>query len=205
MSRALPTARSGIVEPRRAPARVGGVQVRTGRDDLVDRIEELIAEVHGDRPELALELLERSRADDRRRQGRVPDPEREGEVDHADPRLLAELSELLDRVELRLVARNREVVASWHAFCPMALDVAALPVLPGEPAARERAPRNDAHAVVQAGRQHLGLDAADEDRVWGLLADVARVPARLRNRLRLGDLRRRERRGAEVADLAGAL
>jgi hypothetical protein len=87
----------------------------------------------------------------------------------------------------------------------VARDVTAFPVLAGEPAAAEGAPRNHAHAVVLAGRQHHGFHPAHEDRVRRLLADVACVSAFLRHPLRFGDLRRREGRGAEVPDLAGAL
>ena len=71
-----------------------------------------------------------------------------------------------------------------------------------QPAARERAPRDDAHAEAPAERQHLGLDAAHEHRVRRLLADEPRVAARLGDPLRGHDLARRIRRRADVADLA---
>jgi pimeloyl-ACP methyl ester carboxylesterase len=47
----LAAALAVIAEPRWAPARVGRVQVRAGRDDLVDRVEDLVAELHVDRAE----------------------------------------------------------------------------------------------------------------------------------------------------------
>ena len=59
-----------------------------------------------------------------------------------------------------------------------------------------------AHAVALAGREHVGLDAADEDRVRRLLAHEALAVAALGDPLRLDDRRRRERRAAEVAHLA---
>ena len=58
------------------------------------------------------------------------------------------------------------------------------------------------HAVTLARRQHVGLDAADEDRVRRLLAHEALAVAALRHPLRLDDRRRRQRRAAEVAHLA---
>src|SRR5437660_445642 len=61
-----------IVEPRRRPAGVSGVEVRAGRDDLVDRVQQLVAELDVHRPELSFELLERARADDRRGHHRIP-------------------------------------------------------------------------------------------------------------------------------------
>jgi hypothetical protein len=56
--------------------------------------------------------------------------------------------------------------------------------------------------VAQAGREHVGLDPAREQAVGRLLADEALEPALARRPLRLDDLRRRERGGADVADLA---
>ena len=96
---------------RRAPAGVGLVQVRARRDDRVDRVEHVGRQLDVDRAELALELLEGARADDRGRHGGMPDDEGERQVDEAEPGLLGELGELLDGVELLLVARDREVVA----------------------------------------------------------------------------------------------
>src|SRR6476661_804839 len=100
----LAAALAVIAEPWWAPARVGRIQVRAGRDDLVDRVEDLVAELRVDRAELAFQLLERPRPDDRCSHRGMPDHERERKVDQADPRLLGELRELLDCVELLLVA-----------------------------------------------------------------------------------------------------
>jgi len=67
----------------------------------------VVAELHVDGAELALELLHRPRADDRRGHGRVADDEGECQVDQADARLVGELSELLDPLELQLVLGQR--------------------------------------------------------------------------------------------------
>ena len=77
------------------------------------------------------------------------------------------------------------------------------PVPPaGQPAPGERAPRDHAHAVPLARRQHVLLDAAYEQRVRRLLGDEALAAAALRRPLRLDDLLSGERRAAEGADLA---
>ena len=76
------------------------------------------------------------------------------------------------------------------------------PVATGEEAAVQRAPRDDAHAVLLARRQHRLLDAADEDRVRRLLDAEAFVAAALRGPLRLDDRLRGERRRSEVVHLA---
>src|SRR4029077_8123547 len=75
------------VEPPAAPAGVDGVQVRSRRDDLVDRIENVGAENDVGSVELALELLHRARADDRRRDGRMAKDEGESEVDERQARV----------------------------------------------------------------------------------------------------------------------
>src|SRR5207302_8148059 len=113
-----------------------------------------------------------------------------------------ELSQRVDRFELALVARQRQVVATGQARRPRALDLLdALPPPAGQPAAGERAPRDDPDAVALARRQHVGFDATYEDRVRRLLAHEALAAPAIGGPLRFDDLRRRERRRARVADL----
>src|SRR5262245_17498746 len=83
--------------------------------------------------------------------------------------------------------------------------VGALAVSARQPASGERAPRDHAHAVAQAGGQNLRLDAADEDRVRRLFADEPCVAPLLGHPLRLDNRRRRVGRRAEVPDLARTL
>ena len=74
----------------------------------------------------------------------------------------------------------------------------------GEEAARQRAPRNDPHALVQAQRDHLALLLAI-DQVVVVLHGHEAVPAVLPRQVKgLGKLPRRHAAGAEVAHLAGA-
>src|SRR4051812_33527947 len=108
----------------------------------------------------------------------------------------------LGRVELALVLGQREVVAPRQpAVAGARRRVLALPVAAAEPAAGERAPREHAHPVPRADREHVRLDPAHEQRVRRLLGHEALAPAPLGRPLRLDDLRGREGGGAEVADL----
>ena len=61
---------------------------------------------------------------------------------------------------------------------------------------------DDTHSVLLRHRQHIGLDAAYQDRIRGLLGEETPKPAALRDPLRLDDLVCRKGRGAEDSDLA---
>src|SRR5439155_21218159 len=63
----------------RCPTRVGEAEVRPRPDDLVDAVEQLLVEADVGRSELALELLQIGRANDRRRHRRVIEDERDRE------------------------------------------------------------------------------------------------------------------------------
>ena len=155
------------------------------------------------RPELGLELLHRARPDDRRRDRRVVDHEGERQVDQRDAELVGQLPERVGGLELGLVLGDAQVVAlREHRRAARGQVVGALAPLARQPAARQRAPRDHAHAVLEAGGQHVGLDPAREQRVGRLLADEALEAALARDPLRLHDLRRRVGRGADVAHLA---
>src|SRR3954452_21380130 len=147
------------------PAAVGRVDVRAGRDDLVDAVEDRGVELYVGGAELRVEVVHRARPDDRGGHRRVIDDEGEREVDERQPRRLGELRELLGRLELALVRRDREVVAAGDAVVAARLR-RLLPLAPAarQPAAAERSPRDDAHAVAPARRKHVVLDAADEQR-----------------------------------------
>src|ERR1700704_2327956 len=75
------------------PSAVGRVDVRAGREDLVDAVEQCLVEGDVRRGELAVQMLHRARPDDRRRDGRVVEHERDGELDERDPCLVGELRE----------------------------------------------------------------------------------------------------------------
>ena len=119
------------------------------------------------------------------------------------PASLASFSRSSTRSSLRWFSGLVEVEPVGDAGCPPGRrGRVALAVLAGEPAAGERAPRDDAHPVALAGRQHRRLDATGEDRVRRLLALEALPPAALGDPLRLDDQLRRIGRGAEHAHLA---
>jgi hypothetical protein len=129
--------------------------------------------------------------------------EREGHVDERQAGLVGERAERVGGLELRLVGRDREVVALGDHLCAPRREVlGALAPAARQPAAAERAPGDDAHRVLAAGRQDVGLHAAREDGVRRLLADEPLRVALARGPLGLDDLRRGIRRGADVADLA---
>ncbi len=124
----------------------------------------------------------RARADDGRRDGGVVEHEREREVDQRQPGLVGERGERVDGLELALVGGDRTGRSGRGCAGRASTPVTSAPLrhLPRQPAAGERAPGDDAHAVALAGRQHVGLDAAVEQGVRRLLADEALAAARSR-------------------------
>src|SRR3954452_20889712 len=96
---------------RALPPRVGRVDVGAGRDELVDAVEQRGVDDDVCGGELALEMLHRARTDDRGRHGGMVEHERDGELDQRHAACLGELRELVDDVELGLVARQRKVIA----------------------------------------------------------------------------------------------
>src|SRR4051812_14372559 len=185
------------------PALVDLAQIRARRDDLVDAVEQLVGELDVGRRQLRLQVLHRARADDRGGHRRVADDERERQLDQAHAALLGELAERVGGVELALIAGVVHVVAGGQALrAPRLRQVLALAVVARQPAAGQRAPRDHAHAIAQAGGQHVVLDAAREQRVGRLLAYEALAAAPLGDPLGLDDLARGEGGRADVADLA---
>ena len=115
------------------------------------------------------------------------------------PASSARSGELIGGLELALVRRQRHVVAPREALGPRARrGLGSLAVAAREPAACERAPRDHAHAVALAGREHVALDAPDEHGVGRLLAAEPLAAASLCDPLGLDDRFRRERRAAEI-------
>ena len=154
------------------------------------------------RGELALELLHGARADDRRRDRGVVDHERDRQLDHRQAGVLGDLGQLLDRLELALVLGQRHVVARGQPLARGRRRRAVGGPAARQPAARERAVGEDAHAVALRGRQDVELDLAHEHRVRRLLGAEPLQAALARGPLRLDDLPGRERRRADGADLA---
>src|SRR3954447_10468594 len=148
-------------------------------------------------------MLHGARPDDGARHRRVVDHPRDRDLDQRDAGLVGEYAQLVGGLELALVAGQAEVIAAREALRPRGgRRVLALAVFAAQPAARQRAPRDHADAVALAGGEDVGLDPAHEHAVRRLLGLEALEAAVARDPLRLDDLRRGERRGAEVADLA---
>src|SRR6476620_6435017 len=80
--------------------------------------------------------------------------------------------------------------------------VLSLAVPAGKPATGKWAPRNDAHPILLRRRQHVGLDAAYQDRIRRLLGHKPTQSTSFRHPLRLDDFVRGVGRRAEDSDLA---
>ena len=107
------------------------------------------------------------------------------------------------QLELALVVGSVEVEAVRHALHPAGRGDLAAGVAAGQPAAVERAPHEDAHAVALARRQQGALDLAGEDRVRRLLGAEALQAAAVGGPVGLDDQLGGIRRAPGVADLAG--
>ena len=83
-------------------------------------------------------------------------------------------------------------------------DAGAAADLAGEAAPAERAPHDGADALLEAERHQLPFVVAADQRVVGLVGDVARVAVLVGDAERLHDVPAGEVRHADVADLAGA-
>ena len=119
----------------------------------------------------------------------MADHEGERHVDQRDAGVLGQLGERVGGVELGLVGGQREVIAlREHRCAPRTELLRALAPAPRQPAPGQRTPRDHAHAELPARREHVRLDAAHEQRVGRLLADVALMAALPSNPLRLDDL-----------------
>ena len=75
--------------------------------------------------------------------------------------------------------------------------------LTGQPAPAERAPDHRAHALIERERHQLCLIVPPDQRIIGLMRDVAREVVAIRHRQRLHQMPAGEVGAADVADLAG--
>ena len=96
------------------------------------------------------------------------------------PGLVGQVRQLVHGFELAGFSGERRVVPGGLAPQPARRDVRVLAaaVAAGQPATRQRAPRQHAEAVLLGGRQHVALDLAGEDRVRRLLGDRTLAAAR---------------------------
>lgn len=96
--------------------------------------------------------------------------ERDREFHQRQTVLLGEIRQRIGRMELTLIGRRRDVEASRDEFGASRFRLPGThPVLPGQPAGRERPVRQRAHPVLLDGREHLTLDPAHQQRVRQLL------------------------------------
>ncbi len=100
-----------------------------------------------------------------------------------------------------LVARQVHVVVVRHHRGTPARIRLALSKGAREPAPGQGAPRQHAHLVLLAHRQHVLLDATDQNRVGRLFCDESFTGSTLCDPLRFDDLMGGKGRAAEVADL----
>ena len=152
LSRAAPLRR---LQGRVLPAGVGRVEVRPGRHDLVDAVEQRRRQRHVGGAELGLELLHRARPDDRRGDRRDGGSRTRAPCRSAScrPRRRAAPSASAAS-SLRWLAGIEQVVALGQPLRARELSGGSSPLrqLARQPAAGERAPGDDAHAVALAGR-----------------------------------------------------
>ena len=102
---------------------------------------------------------------------RVVDHEGDGELDQGHAGLVGQLGQLLDDVELALVRRQDHVEPGRRPRGDVGVGGGVLAPAAGQPATGQRAVGQRAHPVPQRRRQHVLLDAADQDRVRRLLGD----------------------------------
>jgi len=105
---------------RRHVCLVEGADVGSGRNDLVDPVEDVIREDGVHPREEVVQLLHGAGAEQRTGDTRVRDGERHGEVGHRQPRFFGEWDQLLHRVEAPLITeRQREEFARMMLLsCP---------------------------------------------------------------------------------------
>src|SRR3954447_7375773 len=164
-------------------------------EDLVEPGEGVLVQADGERVQRALQLLHRARADDRRGDARPVQQPGEPDVGGRLAELAAQRLVLLQRRPVLL-----EVLLGAALVAPAAL--ARLLQRPGEQAAVQRAPGDDADPVLLRGRDHLELDLPGEQVVDRLLADQALEVAPGGRLVGRGDLPAGVVGGADVEHLA---
>src|SRR5438477_9514798 len=128
--------------------------------------------------------------------------------------LARDARQLLDHVELALIAGSRQVEPRpqdrivlaplpFYEACPgIVWDRGIAPVFPGKPSSIQRAPCQQSHAEMLHRRQDIELDAAHEDGIGRGLGDEALEATLHADGMRFCLVPRREHRATEVTDLA---
>ena len=148
-----------------------------------------------------LQVIQGPRTDDRAGHRRMGGDESQRQLDQRQAGIGGDLGQLLDRVELGPVRRNR--VSKRRGMTAERFGALSWPcrIAPGQPAGSQRAPHQHAEPVLLRHRQHMTLDAALQDRVAGLLGNISAQVVRPGGPLGLHDPISRVGRRAEVADL----
>jgi hypothetical protein len=161
-----------LCDGRRYGRLVEGANVRAGRHDLIDLVEDLIGEHDIHCHEEIVELFHGAGTEQCARDARMSNGERHGQMRHRHSGLLGKRDEPLDGVEAALVAEHLH-----HGRAPH-IGVLAAAHSSGEHALPERPPDENAHPVSLRDRENLTFDAATEDRIRRLVgAKSAQTPA----------------------------
>src|SRR5882724_1999496 len=172
--------------------RTRGVQLR----DLFRR------QVPTDGTEILARLFLVARADDDIRNSRSLQQPVQGDLRHALAGFLGDPVERIDDAVEVFLGYRRAVVRRGVQTADLRHGLAA-PEVAGEPPPAERAPDDGADLLVDAQGHELPFVLAPDQRIVGLMGDVARQSVLLGDRQRLHQVPAREVRTADVAQLAG--
>jgi hypothetical protein len=137
-----------------------GFDGRAGRDDLVDAVEHRVLQGDPRSGDLAVELLHGPRPDDRGSDRRMLGHEADRELDQGEASLVGEPGELLDGVQLALVARLGEVApprSGWRGRgVPEVADLALTDQVGQRPQIHRPDPNTDVEETLGWGRRPSG-------------------------------------------------
>src|SRR5579863_7390709 len=186
-------------EPALVPIRISG-RHRARRIELRDL---LGRQVPADRAEILAQLLFIARADQHRRdRGPLQQPV-ERDLRHRLAGLLRHFFDRIENAEQVVVRHRRPHVGGLGLADRRGQRRSALELAREAPPA-ERTPHDGAQALIEPERHQLPLVVAADQRVVGLVRDIARIAVAVRDTERLHQMPAGKIRHARVADLAGA-
>src|ERR1700722_141455 len=180
-----------LLDLRRHVCLVEGTDVGSGRDDLIDPVEDIVGKDDVQPREKIVQLLHGADTEQRARDTRMRDRECHRKVGHRQSRFFGERDQPLHRVQAPLITERR------HEFRASNVAILPAPDPAGEHALTEWSPDKNAHAVLLRDRKDLTLDAAVQDRVRRLVGTEPLQAAPFRHPVRLYEVRGRHRRGSE--------
>src|SRR5881396_273088 len=200
--------------PRHDPASIGFVDDAARRVTRVDRVKYVIAQTRTEARFCIGELTHVADPEVDAGHAGMSQRKRQRHLRERHTGLARDARQLLDHVELALIARSRQVETGpedrivlaplpLYEACPRILwNRGIAPVFPGEPSSIQRAPCQQSHAEGLNGRQDIELDAAHEDGIRRGLGDEALKTTLRADRMRLRLVPRGKHRATEVPDLA---